>query len=169
MAANKTQLRLVSKKTNQRTGRRHVSSSSDGIVDYAAAVIVGTMPAEGLASIIPSEYHQRAKRLLKKNEVALVAAKTKPRHAQLRGKIQKDLKAAFPEIIGQVYKVEHKNLLSKEKLFKSKVIIPWIRDSLANPDSHLNRALRSSGYYDLVGLERSARWWLDALDVGDRR
>ncbi len=169
MAGKRTQLRLVSKKTNKRTGRRHVSSSSDGIVDYAAAVIVGTMPAEGLASIIPDEYHQRAKRLLNKNEVALVAAKTTPRHAQLRGKIQKDLKAAFPHVIGQVYGAENAHEMGTKKLFSSKTVIHWIRNSLADPNSRLNHALGNAGYHDLVGLERSERWWLDALEIRDKR
>lgn len=169
MTTNKTRLRLVSKKTNKRTGRRHVSSSSDGIVDYAAAVIVGMMPATGLASIIPSEYHQRAKRLLKKNEVALVAAKTKPRHDQLRGKIQKDLKAAFPRVIGQVYEAENAHEMGTKKFFSSKTVIHWIRNSLADPNSRLNHALGKAGYHDLVGLERSERWWLDALEIRDKR
>lgn len=169
MATNKTQLRLVSKKTNKRTGRRHVSSSSDGIVDYAAAVIVGAMPAEGLASIIPDEYHRRAKRLLKKNEVSRVAAKKMPRHAQLRGSIRRDLEAAFPQVIGQVYAAERASALSTKRFLSSKTVVHWIRDSLANPNSRLNRALESAGYHDLVGLERSERWWLDALEIRNKR
>jgi hypothetical protein len=169
MAGKRTQLRLVSKKINKRTGRRHVSSSSDGIVDYAAAVIVGVMPARGVASIIPDKYHRRAKRLLEKNEVAPVAKKIIPRHAQLRGKIRMDLKAAFPQVIGQVYAAERANVLSTERFFSSKTVIPWIRDSLADPNSRLNHALESAGYHDLVGLERSERWWLDALEIRNKR
>jgi len=127
------------------------------------------MPAEGLASIIPDEYHQRAKRLLNKNEVALVAAKTTPRHAQLRGKIQKDLKAAFPHVIGQVYGAENAHEMGTKKLFSSKTVIHWIRNSLADPNSRLNHALGNAGYHDLVGLERSERWWLDALEIRYKR
>jgi hypothetical protein len=165
MAVKRVQLRLVSRKKNGRTGRQHVSSSSDGIVDYAAAVIVGKLPAEGLASIIPDKYHRRAKRLLRKNEVAEVAIKRALRIDQQRGKIRRDVKRALPRIIGQVYKAENADKLSQDKLLHTKTLIPWIRSALATPNSRLNRALSKSGYDDLEQLERSPRWWLNILEL----
>jgi hypothetical protein len=165
MAIKRVQLRLVSRKKNGRTGRQHVSSSSDGIVDYAAAVIVGKLPAEGLASIIPDKYHRRAKNLLRKNEVAEVAIKRTPRIDQQRNKIRRDSKDLLPLIMGPIYNVENEHKLSSTKFLNTKTLIAWIRSSLATPNSRLNKALSKAKYHDLVGLERSPRWWLDTLQL----
>lgn len=164
MAAKRLQFRLVSKKRNKRTGRQHVSSSSDGIVDYAAAVIVGKMPLVGLPAVIPEKYNRRAKRLLRKNEVSEVNVKAPPRADQQRARIRRAVKYTFPSIIGQVYKAEN-GKISQEKLLHTKTLIPWIIDALATPNSRLNKALSKAGFEDLVQLERSPRWWLDVLDL----
>lgn len=165
MATKRLQFRLVSKKKNKRTGRQHVSSSSDGIVDYAAAVISGKMPLVGLPAVLPEKYSRRAKRLLLNNEVMEIAAKRTPRGDQQRSKIHRDLKRAFPLVIGHVYKEENKNKLSAASLLSTKTRIPWIKSSLETPNSRLNRELSQAGYDDLVELKRSSRWWLDALGL----
>jgi len=165
VATKRLRFRLVSKKKNKRTGRQHVSSSSDGIVDYAAAVTVGKIPLVGLPAVLPERYNRRAKRLLRKNEVAEVNVKGTPRTDQQRSRIRRDVKYALPRIIGQVYKAENARKISQEKLLHTKTLIPWIIDALATPNSRLNKALSKAGFEDLVQLERSPRWWLDVLDL----
>ena len=165
MATKRIQFRLVSKKKNKRTGRQHVSSSSDGIVDYAAAAISGKMPLVGLPAVLPEKYNRRAKRLLRNNEVVEIAAKRSLRSDQQRSKIHRDLKRAFPRIIGQVYKDENEHKLRPKVFLSTKTIIPWIKSSIETPNSRLNRLLLKAGYDDLVELKRSYRWWLDALEL----
>ena len=169
MVAKEKAYRLVSKKANKRSGLRHVSSSSDGIVDYAAAVVAGKIPAIGLPSVLPKKYHSRATRLLKNNEVAEVNAKATPRSDQLRAKIRKDLSKAFPRVIGQVYKLENQGKRTAQKYLNTKRVIDWITRSLADRGSRLNRALVLAGYDDLVELKRSYRWWRDQLELGKNR
>ena len=169
MVAKRKAYRLVSKKANKRSGLRHVSSSSDGIVDYAAAVIAGKIPAIGLPSLLPKTYYSRATRLLKNNEVVEVNAKATPRSEQLRAKIRKDLSKALPLVIGQVYKIENQGKLTAKKYLSTKTVIDWIIRSLAEPGSRLNRALTQAGYDDLVELKRDYRWWRDQLELGKNR
>jgi hypothetical protein len=169
MVAKRKTYRLVSKKTNKSSGSRHVSSSSDGIVDYAAAVIAGEIPAIGLPIVLPTKYYSRANRLLKNNEIAEVTAKVTPRSDQLRGKIRKDLSKALPRIIGQVYKLENQGKLTAQKYLSTKTVIDWIIRSLKEPGSRLNRALERAGYEDLVELKRSRRWWRDQLELSKNR
>lgn len=169
MVAKRLRYRLVSKKTSKHSGSRHVSSSSDGIVDYAAAVVAGKIPAVGLPSVLPTKYYSRATRLLKKNDVAEVNAKVTARSDQRRATIRQALKKAFPRIIGQVYKLENHRKLITQNYLRTKTVIDWIIRSLANPSSRLNRALTLAGYDELVELKRNYRWWRDQLELSETR
>lgn len=170
MAAKRRQYRLVSKKTSKHSGLRHVSSSSDGIVDYAAAVVAGKIPAIGLPSVLPTKYYSRATRLLKNNEVIEVKAKFASRNDQLRAKIRKQLKQALPRVIGPIYEQERiKEKLSAQHYLRTRTVVNWIIRSLANTSSRLNRALALAGYDDLVELKRNYRWWRNQLEISENR
>lgn len=155
--------RLVSKKPNARTGRKHVSSSSDGIVDVAAAVERGLAQRVGIVQLLPAEIYSKARRLLENNELVEVDEKRTPRPHLYQQRVRRAAKQALPTVIGPLYLEAFEHDLPRA--LSAKCLTDWIRAELTTPGSALNRALTEAGFDDLVELQRSDRWWLDSLEL----
>lgn len=155
-------LRLVSRNPNRKTGKRHVSSSSDGIVDVAAQVVSGLTDKSGILELLPPELYDRAKVLLESNDLSEVGAKKTPRHELANQRIKSAAEDAMARVIGPVYLEEQQY---DRRGLKLKQLVRWIQQQLATPGSKLNRELGQHGYDDLVEVKRSDRWWGDIVAI----
>jgi len=152
-------LRLVSRKPNLKTGQRHVSSSSDGIVDVAAQVECRLIERLGILELLPLELYTRAKRLLKNNELLPVTAKHTPSHELANRRVRRQAEAAL-EVVGQLYWDANNG---SPRALSVKPLVYWLQQQLSDPASVLNKELAARGYDDLVELKRSDRWWVDVI------
>ena len=154
-------LRLVRRKPNLTTGQRHVSSASDGIVDVAAQVESGLIEKLGILELLPPALYERARGLLKNNELVPISAKHTPAHELSTRRIRQQAEAAL-RLIGRLY-WEANN--SRIGALSVKPVVYWLQQQLSDPASRLNKELAASGYDDLVELKRSDRWWGDVIGV----
>ena len=164
-AADNDRYVLVNKKINAKTGRQKTASSSDGLIDIAAAVEMRLIPNAGLPGILHHMNRKRVQRLLKHNTVV----KVKPKNATLQGthRTQALLKLAdkaLSTVIGQAYWSANQHLGPRAALSTTRVI-DWIKTNLENQSSPLCNELVGTPYEDLIGLRRTKRWWLDLFDL----
>jgi hypothetical protein len=163
--ANNDRFVLVSKNKNAKTGRHKTASSSDGLIDIAAAVELGLVPNAGLPGALHYMNRKRVLRLLQHNTVV----KIKPKSSTLQGTHQtqallKLADKALTAVIGQAYWSANQHLGPRAAL-KTARAIDWIKTNLENKTSPLCASLVGSPYEDLIGLHRSKRWWLDLFDL----
>ena len=156
---------LVRKKVDPKTGKQKTSSSSDGLIDIAAAVKLGLLPSKGLPGVLLYVKHQKVLRLLKHNTVAFV----RPKKATTRGNhvtsmMLKLAEEALSVVLGPTYWQANKHLGPKAALKTTSAIL-WIKANLENPNSPLCNSLRGTSYEDIIGLKHSRRWWLDSLKI----
>lgn len=161
-------IRLLSKTRKDRLSAKHkVASSSDGIIDVAAAVHVGLIPNIGLPGLLYRAKKKRVVKLLLKNFVGRVNPKANTLdllHATTTSRFE--LNKALREDIGPWYLAHvRKNVKSARALvraFELKVIVNWLISEIENPQSELNILLKRK-YRHLAELKRSRRWWSDEL------
>jgi hypothetical protein len=156
---------LVSKNKNAKTGRHKTASSSNGLIDIAAAVELGLVPNAGLPGILHHMYRKRVLRLLQHNTVL----KVKPKNSTIQGNHQtkgllKLADKALTAVIGPAYWSANQHLGPRAAL-KTTRVINWIKTNLENKTSPLCISLVRSPYEDIIGLHRSKRWWLDLFDL----
>lgn len=164
-AADTDRYVLVNKKINAKTGRQKTASSSDGLIDIAAAVEMRLIPNAGLPGILHHMNRKRVQRLLEHNTVV----KVKPKNATLQGThqtqaLQKLADKALSTVIGQAYWSANQHLGPRAAL-KTTRVIDWIKTNLENKNSSLCNNLVDTPYEDLIGLRRTKRWWLDLFDL----
>lgn len=160
----KTQLawQLLSKTGRTKTGRPKVASANGTPSALAAAVLLGLSPSDGIHGLLPRIYGGQIKRLLKNNYFGLVKRKTstlQKGHANQR--LRDELYKAWSGVIGPLY-VEQPTFNPKAPLQPRK-IARWVKASIENPGSELNRRLKNRGYEQLPELIRTQRWWEDRL------
>lgn len=156
---------LVRKLADVNTGKHKTSSSSDGLIDIAAAVHLGLIPSAGLPGLLLNINQQRVRRLIKHNTVALIKPKkatTTENHAT-KSKL-KLAEKALTTVIGPAYWEANKHLGAKAAL-KTRLVIPWIKRTLEDVNSPLCTSLVGTKYEDLIGIRHSRRWWLDLLGL----
>lgn len=161
-------IRLMSKTRRDRlSGRNKVASSSDGIIDIAAAVHVGLIPDNGLPGLLYRSKKKRVVKLLLNNFIGRVNPKANSidlLHATTAARFE--LNKALREDIGPLYLAHvRKNVKSArelERAFKPKVIVNWLISEIENLESELNFLLNRK-YRHLAELKRSRRWWSDEL------
>ncbi len=156
---------LVTRRADPKTGKRKTASSSDGLIDIAAAVYLGQIPSKGLPGLLLELQKDRVIRLLRKNTVKLV----KPKRATVDGNhatrvASRLAQDALPVAIGPAYLEAHKQVGLKESL-KTKTVIRWIKTNLEDPTSRLCCSLAGTKYQDLIGLKRNNRWWRNLLNL----
>ncbi len=162
-SGHRKRLRLVSRKTNAKTQRQHVSSSSNGIVDVAAQVELGLIERSGIVTLVPDEVFERARDLLEHNELREVEEKSTPAHRQLNNRIRRMAVEALPTVIGPLYGEIHQEKLPLALNLKR--FVRWLQRELATPGSQLNLELQRHNYDDLVELKRGDRWWGDIVAI----
>ncbi len=166
-------IRLLSKTRRDRlSGRHKVASSSDGIIDVAAAVHVGLIPNDGLPGLL---YHTKKKRvvnLLLNNFVGSVTPKANTigseqansEHATSAARFE--LSRALAKDIGPLYfnqvRGKVKSARDLVRAFKPKTVVNWLIAEIENPQSELNKILKRK-YLHLAELKRGRRWWSDEL------
>lgn len=163
-------IRLKSKRIDPLSGRHKVASSSDGIIDVAAAVHVGLVNDDGLPGLLYRAKEKRVVKLLLNNFVGRVNPKTNTisseqaisEHATSAARFE--LRRAFAKEIGALY---FKQVLGKvksgrdlERAFKPKAVVNWLISEIENPKSELNKVLKIN-YFHLAELKRCRRWWND--------
>jgi hypothetical protein len=156
---------LVRKQADPKTGKQKTASSSDGIIDIAAAVHLGLVPSVGLPGLLLKVKNKRVIKLLTHNTVIMV----KPKQATVNEThITKSTwglaKEALPDAIGPAYWEANKHLGVKAAL-KTRQVISWIKSNLENEESKLCDGLRRTKYQNLVGVKRSRRWWLNLFGL----
>jgi len=156
---------LVRNKVDPKSGKQKTSSSSDGLIDIAAAVQLGLIPSEGLPGALLCINQKRVSRLLRHNTVVLV----KPKIATITGihattSTLKLAEKALADVLGPAYWKANKHLGLKTAL-KTRRVIPWIKVNLENTGSALCTSLIGTNYEDLIGLEHSQRWWLNLFGL----
>ena len=158
------QPRLIRLKPNPRSGRKHASSSSNRMIDYAAAVEAGLIPRIGIMAAFPEAVRLKAKRLLKNNQVVMV----QPTESRLAGNhettvTRQRMADAIMKVIGPQYWEENKHLGANA--FSGKLFTQWVTSEIADPKSRLNHRLLAENLPELCELPRSRRWWLDRLSI----
>lgn len=160
-----SRLLLVSKKAVIR-GEAKVASSSNGIVDIAAAAELGLIENKGLVAAIPERVRAKARKLLLKNELREITSKK----STIRGDHKKasDRSSAYnaiSKVIGPMYwhEMEKKTKSKRSQAMSRKRVVDWIRAEIENDASLLNKQLTRCGYAEISGLKRSTRWWLNLL------
>ena len=156
---------LVRKLADVKNGKHKTSSSSDGLIDIAAAVHLGLIPNAGLPGLYLKINQQRVRRLVKHNTVALIKPKTATTTENHVTKSKLKLAGkALTAVIGPAYWRANKHLGAKAAL-KTRQVIPWIKRNLEDENSPLCTSLVGTKYEDLIGLRHSRRWWLDLLGL----
>ena len=153
-------LRLISK-ARLKAGFVRAASSSDGIVDTAAAAELGLIERDGLVSLIPPETRARARRLLKANVLWPVDVKKSTLDgSSLKSIERRQFALALHNVIGLIYLQEQvekgfsfTTILNRGKFAK------WVMKEIKIDTSRLNIELTRNGYLDIVGLVRSKQWW----------
>jgi hypothetical protein len=162
-------LRLFSKtRKDPISGKHRMASSSDGIIDVAAAVHIGLIPNDGLPSLLYQRHRTRVARLLKSNFVGSVSPKlntTNGIHASALTRYE--LAQALKKVIGPLYS-QHianriKSIADINRAFALKSVLAWLIPEIEDPASNLNSLLAKHGYTNLVELKRARRWWYDHL------
>lgn len=152
--------RLLSK-SRLKKGLVRLSSSSDGIVDIAAAAELGLIENNGLVALIPEKTRVRAKKLLKANVLFLVNPKQSTFQASNLKQIQRVLvKKAFPTVIGPMYfQAQLEAGLTVSQTLNRMRFATWVKHQIETNNSNLNLVLAESGFEDICDLVRSAQWW----------
>jgi hypothetical protein len=152
--------RLLSK-SRLKKGLVRVSSSSDGIVDLAAAAELGLIENNGLVALIPEKTRVRAVKLLKANVLFLVKAKQSTVQASNLKQIQRVLvKKAFPTVIGPMYfQTQLEAGFTVSQTLDRMRFAKWVKQQIETNNSNLNLVLAESGFEDICDLVRSAQWW----------
>ncbi len=166
-------IRLMSKTSRDRVSGRHkVASSSDGIIDVAAAVHVGLIPDDGLPGLLYRTKKKRVVKLLLNNFVGHVTPKANTigseqansEHATSAARFE--LSRALTKDIGPLYfnqvRGKVRSARDLERAFKPKVVVNWLIAEIKNPQSELNKILKREYLY-LAELKRARRWWSDQL------
>jgi prophage DNA circulation protein len=156
---------LVRKKADPKTKKLKTSSSSDGLIDIAAAVKLGLLPSAGLPGLLLHLKHRKILRLLEHNTVALVKPKraTTQRNHVTKATSKTAVKA-MSSVLCPAYWQANKHAVTKAT-FKIKEVIGWIKANIENTDSTLCTSLRGTLYEDLIGTKRGRRWWLKKLNI----
>ena len=156
--------RLISK-ARLKAGFVRVASSSDGIVDIAAAAELGLIGRDGLVSLIPPETQARARRLLQANVLWPINVKKSTLNGSNQKSIQRRLIAqALHNVIGPIYSQEQiKKGFSLTTVLNRGKFALWVKKEIQIESSSLNIELTRKGYLDIVGLVRSKQWWERSL------
>lgn len=155
-------LRLVSRKPNAKTGKKHVSSSFNVTLDVAAAVECGLAQRVGIVQLLPAEAYAEARKLLKHNELSWVETKKTSRPHLATQQLQRTAEQALSEVIGPLY---HESFAHCYRALSAKRFIAWLIQELETPGSALNDRLKAAGYDDLVETNRGKRWWQKRLQI----
>lgn len=171
--ANLRTIRLMSKTRRDRlSGRHKVTSSSDGIIDIAAAVHVGLIPDNGLPGLLYRAKKKRVVKLLRNNFIGRVTPKVNTigskqensEHATSAARFE--LSRALSKDIGPLYlnqvRGNVKSVRDLVRAFKPKAVVNWLIAEIENPQSELNTILKRK-YPHLAELKRRRRWWSDEL------
>lgn len=166
-------IRLMSKTRRDRlSGKHKVASSSDGIIDIAAAVHVGLIPDNGLPGLLYRSKEKRVVKLLRNNFIGRVTPKANTigseqansEHATSAARFE--LSRALSKDIGPLYlnqvRGNVKSVRDLVRAFKPKAVVNWLIAEIENPQSELNTILKRK-YPHLAELKRSRRWWSDKL------
>lgn len=157
-------LRLVSA-SRLRKGPVRVASSSDGIVDVAAAVEVGLIDDVGIVALIPVKTRVRARRLLKSNVLRPIALKKNSlRGSHLNARQRELVREALATVIGPMYwAAKAKGGMRFERAMDRTMFAKWVKTEIGTGKSRLNKELTRNGFLDICGLERSVQWWMRLL------
>ena len=156
--------RLVST-SRLRKGLVRLASSSDGIVDVAAAVELGLIDDEGIVALIPTKTRIRALKLLQSNVLFPITLKKKSLvGTHLKAKERKLAGGALATVIGPIYReAKEKGGISLGSAMDRSMFAKWVKAEIENDDSYLNKQLTRRGFLDICGLKRSAQWWMRLL------
>lgn len=158
--ADRLRLRLVSS-SRLRKGLLRTASSSDGIVDVAAAAIQGYVPDSGIVALIPQKTRLQARRLLKSN----VLKPIKVRQSFYSNKsLNEMLEKALSEVIGPMYWTQReKEGIRLARALDRMSIASWIKAEIETPCSALNKQLIKNRLDNICELKRSLQWWMRVL------
>ncbi len=156
--------RLVST-SRLRKGLVRLASSSDGIVDVAAAVELGLIDDEGIVALIPTKTRIRALKLLQSNVLFPITLKKKSLvGTHLKAKERKLAGGALATVIGPIYReAKEKGGISLGRAMDRSMFAKWVKAEIENDSSYLNKQLTYQGFFDICGLKRSAQWWMRLL------
>ena len=148
-----------------RKGLKQTASSSDDIVDVAAAVEVGLIKDEGIVTLIPTKTRMRARKLLKSNVLWPIAFKKKSLDGtHLKAKERKLARNALLTVIGPMYwAAKEQGGISLGRAMDRSMFAKWVKAEIENGSSDLNIQLNRRGFADICGLNRSAQWWMRLL------
>jgi len=156
--------RLVSA-SRLRKGLVRAASSSDGVVDVAAAVEVGLINDEGIVALIPTKTRIRARKLLRSNvlwPITLKKASNDGKH--MKAKHRRVAGEALATVIGPIYwAAKEKRGISLGRAMDRSMFGRWVKNEIENDSSELNKQLNRRGFADICGLNRSAQWWMRLL------
>ena len=156
--------RLVST-SRLRKGLVRLASSSDGIVDVAAAVELGLIDDEGIVALIPTKTRIRALKLLQSNVLFPITLKKKSLvGTHLKAKERKLAGGALATVIGPIYReAKEKGGISLGRAMDRSMFAKWVKAEIEDGGSYLNKQLTRRGFLDICGLKRSAQWWMRLL------
>lgn len=155
-------LRLMSKVARTKSGGQKVSSAHSEIIAVAAAVHEGWVSPNGLPGLLHSQFEKRVRELLRNNNVGFVKPKSTTRaRTHVNHLIREELARAWAQVIGPLY--AERPSFNPVRSLKIRAISRWVKTSIENPDSELNRRLISLGYEHLPELNRTQDWWEDRL------
>ena len=157
-------LRLVSA-SRLRKGLVRVASSSDGVVDMAAAVELGLINNEGIVALIPAKTRIRARKLLQSNVLFPITLKKESLDgSHMKAKQRKLAGRALATVIGLIYwSAKEKDGISLGRAMDRSMFAKWVKAEIENDSSYLNKQLTYQGFFDICGLKRSAQWWMRLL------
>ena len=156
--------RLVSA-SRLRKGLVRVASSSDGVVDMAAAVELGLINNEGIVALIPAKTRIRARKLLQSNVLFPITLKQESLDgSHMKAKQRKLAGRALATVIGPIYwSAKEKDGISLGRAMDRSMFAKWVKAEIENDSSYLNKQLTRQGFHDICGLKRSAQWWMRLL------